>query len=134
MHFTKASAIAALFILSIINAAHADVEVVTNVDNQTSPSVSLTDLSTDGTFSGAGPVGSVPANTKLTAALTFTVGISESGHLTYGPCTISWDVYIIGFTIDVNTFSSGTGCTANILAKIPRGSNNALVLLELDIK
>ena len=132
MSFRKIPALFALLTILGANAAHAGIEVLTVVDNQTSSAVSLGISSTYGTFI-YGPVSSVAASTRIGAAGTWTFGSYESGYVAYGPCTMFWDVNLGYYTVYSDAEAFGSGCTATVLAEISTGPHSALVIVELTI-
>lgn len=134
MHFKRTIVISAVFFLSIVNAAHADIQVFAFVDNQTSSSVLLNGAETSGTFN-TGPASSVAANTRTAAAVTFTFGLHEEGAVSYGPCDMDWDVTsrfgFYDFYTSVGTY--GTGCAATVLGQYYIFPDVVWVFVELDI-
>ena len=132
MSLEKAAALVALLAFLTTNAAHAGIEVWALVNNQTSSAVSLSGSSTRGMFL-TGPQSSIAANTRIGAATTWTFDYFEDGHLTYGPCSIYWDVDYYFLTIYSSVFAQGPGCTAAVLGEIPNGYDDVIVVVELTI-
>ncbi|MEO1245929.1 MAG: hypothetical protein AAFX56_09640 [Pseudomonadota bacterium] len=132
MYLRKFAALVACLVMFSANAAQAGIEVWAVVDNQTSSAVSLGGSATRGAFTYV-PLSSIAASTRIGASATWTFGFYEEGYLTYGVCSIDWDIELGYYTMYSDVYAYGNGCTARILSEIPTGPYSAIVVVELTI-